>query len=235
MPTIEQLLLEKRRYSLEEKISNEEKEKLLQGMPVQKIIGYIDIDDVIIDIDKFFVLIPRYETMELVDLIKKNYLEDKMKVLDLCCGSGYIGIALKKFNNSIEVTSSDNDSQAIEATIHNALRNNLEIKVMQSNLFEEIDQKYDLIVSNPPYLDKTNDPVDVSVLKWEPDNALFTSDDGWFFYEKILKEYKNFLNKNGYLFLEINPRHTEKWKQIKNATIIKDINNKNRFVIIKNV
>lgn len=234
MPTVEELLLEKRRYSLEEKITNEEKKKLLQGMPIQKILGYIDIDDVIIDIDKFFVLIPRYETMELVDLIKNKYLKDKMKVLDLCCGSGYIGIALKKYNSSINMTCVDIDKQAIEATIHNALRNNLEIKVMQSNLFEKVDEKFDLIISNPPYLDKNNDLVDNSVLNWEPSVALFAPNDGWYFYEKILQEYKNFLNPNGYLILEINPRHISKWQKIKQATILKDINQKYRFVIIKN-
>jgi release factor glutamine methyltransferase len=96
MPTIDDLILEKKRYGLEQKISNCEKRKLKQGMPVQKIIGYIEMSDVTIKLNKK-VLIPRYETEELVELAKEVISKNKYtKILDMCSGSGYIGLAIKK-------------------------------------------------------------------------------------------------------------------------------------------
>ncbi|WP_406618117.1 peptide chain release factor N(5)-glutamine methyltransferase [Mycoplasmopsis lipophila] len=233
MATKDELLLEKRRYGLEETISPEELEKLSLGYPIQKIMGYIESDNIKIKLDRK-VLIPRYETMELVDIIKNNYLKNNIKVLDICCGSGYIGLALKKHNPSIEVYASDIDEESILSTQENAILNNLKINIYKSDLFEKIPKiKFDLIISNPPYLDKS-DILDKSVLNFEPHNALFAKENGFFFYKKILQKYSNFLKKNGYIFFEINPIHSEIWKKIKNAQILKDINNKNRFVIIKN-
>jgi release factor glutamine methyltransferase len=96
MPTVEDLILEKKRYGLEQTVSDFEKEMLDKGMPVQKIIGYIEMSNVIIKVDKK-VLIPRYETEELVELTKDIIVKNKYtRILDMCSGSGYIGIALKK-------------------------------------------------------------------------------------------------------------------------------------------
>lgn len=232
MPTIEDLLLEKRRYGLEEIVTDKEKEMLHNNMPIQKIIGYIESDNVTIYLNRK-VLIPRYETMEMVDFIKNNFIQNDMKILDLCCGSGYIALALKKFNRTLQVYASDISREAVISTNENALKNNLKINVIQSDLFKNLKgHKFDLIISNPPYLDY-GDKLDKSVLDYEPHDALFAKDHGWYFYEKILKNYKNFMKKEGILIFEINPIHSKIWQKMANIKIIKDINNKDRFVIIK--
>ncbi|SYV97469.1 protoporphyrinogen oxidase, partial [Mycoplasmopsis edwardii] len=98
MPTKEDLLLEKRRYGLPQTISFFEEKQLEKGTPVQKIIGYIEMQDVVIDVTHN-VLIPRYETEELIIKVNNdNKGKTNLKVLDLCTGSGFIGLALKKAN-----------------------------------------------------------------------------------------------------------------------------------------
>ncbi|WP_025755682.1 peptide chain release factor N(5)-glutamine methyltransferase [Mycoplasmopsis cricetuli] len=236
MPTKEDLLLEKRRYHLPQKISINELKLLKQGMPVQKIIGYVDLANVRIDVN-YNVLIPRYETEELIFLVN-TYLsknQKSFKLLDLCCGSGIIAIALKKMNLNLDVTASDIDLEAIKATTYNAKLNNINIKIKQSDLFKNINSKFDIIVSNPPYLGK-NEILSDSILKFEPHHALFANNNGFEFYEKILLQASNYLTENGVIFFEINPLHIEKWKKLQkkiNIQIIKDINSKDRFAVVK--
>lgn len=236
METIEylkQLLInEKRKYGLEENISKEEIEKLKKNMPIQKIIGYIEMANVKIDVSKN-VLIPRYETEELIFIAKKIIKNYNLKtILDLCCGSGFIGIALKKeFKNLVSITQSDIDDNAIEQTSINQKINNIENKIIQSDLFDKINEKFDFIIANPPYLcykEKKN--MTPSVLEFEPHIALFAPNNGMFFYEEIEKNIHNFLNKNGFVLLEINPLNVN-WFIKNDYKIIKDINNKDRFAL----
>lgn len=234
MTTKEDLLLEKRRYGLKEEISQKELELLEQNYPIQYIMGYIEYANVRINLNHK-VLIPRYETEELIYLIANNYLKDNMKVLDLCCGSGFIGLALKKNNNTIDLTMSDIDPEAIKQTKENAKINFMQIegiKIIQSDCFENIKEKFDIIVSNPPYIAYNDKDARSESLKHEPEQAIFAPNQGWYFYEKILNEVHNYLNKNGILFFEINPKHIDKWKNIENCKIIKDMSGKNRFAII---
>ena len=236
MPTKEDLLLEKRRYGLVEVITKDEEEKLKQNMPIQLIMGYVNYYGVRINLNHK-VLIPRYETEELVDLFLKKYARENTKILDLCCGSGFIGLAIKKHIPSVNITSSDIDIEAVKQTQENAILNfglNHECKVIQSNMFEKINDTYDAILCNPPYLSKDDLSFNHEALKFEPEHALYAKNDGWKFYEILLKEYKKYLKPNGLLLLEINPLHINKWKAIEEATIIKDINKKDRFVVIKN-
>lgn len=224
------LLLEKRRYNLKETISFREKYKLWRDYPIQKIIGYIEMANVKIKVNKK-VLIPRYETEELIllaiQLIKEN--GKYHNILDLCCGSGFIGIALKKAFPSLNILQSDISNAAIKQTLINLKINNLKNNVIKSNMFHNIYQKFDVIISNPPYLlknDKKN--MTKSVLKYEPQKALFAQEEGMFFYYQIEKNLSKYLNKNGLIILEINPVNY-KWFIDNKYHVINDINNKKRF------
>lgn len=224
------LLLEKRRYNLKETISFREKYKLWRDYPIQKIIGYIEMANVKIKVNKK-VLIPRYETEELILLAIKLIKENGKyhNILDLCCGSGFIGIALKKAFPSLNILQSDISNAAIKQTLINLKINNLKNNVIKSDMFHNIYQKFDVIISNPPYLlknDKKN--MTKSVLKYEPQKALFAQEDGMFFYYQIEKNLSKYLNKNGLIILEINPLNY-KWFIDNKYHVINDINNKKRF------
>ena len=224
------LLLEKRRYNLKETISFREKYKLWRDYPIQKIIGYIEMANVKIKFNKK-VLIPRYETEELILLAIKLIKENGKyhNILDLCCGSGFIGIALKKAFPSLNILQSDISNAAIKQTLINLKINNLKNNVIKSNMFHNIYQKFDVIISNPPYLlknDKKN--MTKSVLKYEPQKALFAQEEGMFFYYQIEKNLSKYLNKNGLIILEINPVNY-KWFIDNKYHVINDINNKKRF------
>lgn len=224
----EALLIEKKRHKLREKITIKEKKLLQKGYPIQKIIGFINFDDVHIDLE-YDVFIPRYETEEVLQESLK-YINQNSKVLDLCCGSGYIGLSIKKKTNSI-VTLSDISIDAIKQTKKNLKINNLKVKVIHSNLFENIDDKFDVIVSNPPYIPNVK-KLDKKVLDFEPHNALFGGKDGNDFYKKIIKEIPKYLNQNGLLILEISEDNLNFIKS-KGFKIKNDINKKPRIAIKK--
>ncbi|QKT05706.1 peptide chain release factor N(5)-glutamine methyltransferase [Mycoplasma sp. OR1901] len=235
MPTREDLLLEKRRYGLKEEISSFELEQLNSGMPVQKIMGYIEMANIKIDL-RHNVLIPRYETEELIYLANHEILKNNFNsVLDLCSGSGFIGLGIKKRHPNTFVTLADISKEAIQSEQLNSKINNLEVTIVQSDLFESIQGKFDIIVSNPPYIGE-NEILSNSVLNFEPHNALFADDNGLYFYKKIIEQAPKYLNENGMLIFEINPLHIDYWNSIKNnfklLEISKDISNKNRFVKI---
>ncbi|MCP4336344.1 MAG: peptide chain release factor N(5)-glutamine methyltransferase [Mycoplasma sp.] len=204
--------------------SKEELNKLKLGVPLHKILGYIEMTDVKIYVNKD-VLIPRYETEELV-LLASKYIDSNKKVLDLCSGSGYIALAIKKMTNA-NVYASDISKESIEQIKINAKRNKLDIKIFQSDLFNNINEKFDLIISNPPYIPKNN-KLDKSVTLYEPSISLFGGEDGNEFYKKICNQYKKFLNKNGKIFFEISEDNVE-YLITQKFKIINDINGKKRF------
>ncbi|BAP00842.1 methyltransferase HemK family [Mycoplasmopsis californica HAZ160_1] len=236
MPTIEELIQEKKRYGLEPTVSADEIELLKNNMPIQYIMGYVEFLNTRINLEHK-VLIPRYETEEMVDLVLKKYIPkaSDFKVLDLCCGSGFIGLAIKKNAPWVSVTLSDIDTEAITQTRKNSIVNfgsDECVKIIKSNLFNSITGKFDLIISNPPYLDDKVILKNNNSLIHEPQHALYAPNKGWYYYDLILSQYKKYLKPNGKLILEINPLHSDKWEQIREAKIIKDINGKNRFVIV---
>lgn len=235
MPSVDDLLLEKKRYGLEQKVSKEELEMLNQNMPIQYIIGYVEYANVKINLNNK-VLIPRYETEELIHLFLNNYAKENVKVLDLCCGSGFIGLALKKNKPSLDVTLSDNDNEALLKTKENELINfgkNGVVKIVESDLFTDINDKFDVIISNPPYIAFDDPDAQSLSLKHEPIHAIFAKDNGLYFYKKIIKEAPKFLNKEGLLIFEINPKHIKFWDKVKNAKIMNDMSQKPRFAILK--
>lgn len=239
MPTIEDLKREKRRYGLAEDISDNEILLLKKGMPVQKIMGFVDMQNVRLDLS-FDVLIPRYETEELVQRLIKE-IPQNARVLDLCTGSGFIAIALKFNRPDLEVVASDISDQAIFQTQRNALYNGVNIKIIKSDLFKNLEEyktyknNFDVIVTNPPYLGY-DEKVDPSVINYEPIKALFCDEDGWEVTFRILEKFSSYLKENGKIYFEINPLHINNWEYLSavyDMQIIKDMEQKDRFVIIK--
>ncbi len=204
--------------------SKEELKKIEQGVPLHKVLGYIEMTNVNIDLSKN-VLIPRYETEELV-MFASKYINKESKVLDLCSGSGYIALAIKKMTQA-EVSASDISLEAIEQIKINKNKNKLNIEIIQSDLFENINDKFDVIISNPPYI-PNNKLITNSVINHEPHLALFGGEDGNNFYRRIIEEYNNHLNPGGIILFEISNDNSKYLKNI-GFEIIKDINNKERI------
>lgn len=181
------------------------------------------------------VLIPRNETEQLCDMISKT--ADNKSVLDLCCGSGCIGLGIKA-NSSADVTLVDISSKALTVAKNNAKLNGLDIKVIKSNLFDKVKGKFDIIVSNPPYI-KTKDLLDLQPeVKNEPMLALDGEEDGYAFYRRIIDAAPKYLNQNGEIYFEYGVGQSKTIEKLlkKNfecIKILKDYYNKNRFIYAK--
>lgn len=188
-------------------------------------------------------LIPRPDTeiltLKAIDLIKENNYN---KILDLAAGSGAIGISIAKTFPKAKVTLSDISEKALDVARENArnLRaDNIE-NFACSDLFKSIKEKFDIIVSNPPYIDK-NDMMELmpDVKNYEPTSALYGGEDGLEFYREIIKESRNFLKENGPLVLEIGYNQASEVENImkkngyKDIKIIKDLSLKDRVVVGK--
>lgn len=180
--------------------------KLKQGIPLQHITHMQEFMKMNFYVDND-VLIPRPDTEILVEEVIKIAKNNNLtKILDLCTGSGAIAVSLAKYIKNSEITAIDISPKAIRVGKLNAKNNNVEnqITFIESNLFERISQeKYDIIVSNPPYIKKqVIDTLNTEVQK-EPLIALDGGEDGLDFYRKIVKESYKYLKKYGYLCLEI--------------------------------
>ncbi|AEC45627.1 peptide chain release factor N(5)-glutamine methyltransferase [Mesomycoplasma hyorhinis] len=225
------LLKEKQRNNLELIINQKEAKLLKTNIPIQKIIGFVCMQNLQLKINKK-VLIPRYETEELI-LQAYKYINGQSTVLDLGCGSGFIGLAIAKNTKAKQVVLSDIDSQAILQSKINAKLNKLKVKIIQSDLFDNLKKyKFDVIICNPPYLDFEKSKLDSSVLDYEPWNALFAKQKGNYFYQKILKQYKSFLKPKGVILFEIDQTNLEFFnKYYPEFKLIYDINNKVRIAV----
>jgi len=224
----EELKRQKLIHGLPEELTEEELQLLKEGVPIQYIIGFIDFDDLKIKVDKR-ALIPRYETQEVVNKALE-FINDNSSVLDLCTGSGYIGLTITS-KTKAKVTISDISDKALELAKENAQTNNLDVKIINSDLFENISGKFDLIVSNPPYI-PTNNKLDKSVIDHEPLNALFAGRDGNEFYKRIILEAPKYLNKDGILIFEISEDNKD-FIISQGFDVLKDINGKYRIAIKK--
>ena len=180
-------------------------ERLKTHEPIQYILGktrFMDLEFMV----NSSVLIPRPETEEFVRLMLKENLDGK-EILDIGTGSGCIAISLAKNLPNSKVSALDISSDALEITKENARLNNVNIEFINANIFKyKSDKKYDVIVSNPPYvLESEKLLMKKNVLDYEPEIALFVDDsDPLKYYEFIINFSKNHFNQNGQIFFEIN-------------------------------
>lgn len=183
---------------------NECVNKLIKGYPLQYITNHQEFMKLDFYVDEN-VLIPRQDTEILVEEVINSCDKSKdYKILDLCTGSGAIGISLAKYIKNSYVICTDISSKALEIAKKNAKENNIEnIEFIQSDMFKNINGKFDIIVSNPPYIAKNViETLDKEVQK-EPSIALDGGIDGLDFYKTITNNAYVYLQKNGQIFLEI--------------------------------
>lgn len=214
--------------------------KLELGIPVQYIVGNVDFYGNTINVNEN-VLIPRFETEELVSrTIKRisNKFNTKINILDLCSGSGCIGITLKKEVNS-NVTCSDISLEALKVSKENAKLNNVDITFMESDIFSNINDKYDVIISNPPYI-TYDEEIDEIVKNNEPSLALYADNNGLYFYEEILKNINKYLNDKYIIAFEIGYKQgndiinlINKYLKDVNISLERDLQGKDRFIFIE--
>ena len=188
------------------------------------------------------VLIPRPETEELVsNIINIEKINKKLKILEIGTGSGCIAITLKKNLITPSVTSLDISKKAIEIAKENASLLKIDINFVCKDFFHfSTKEKFDVIVSNPPYIPlKDKKFVDSVVYKNEPHKALFVEEDPLIFYKKILSFSTNYLNKNGRVYFEINDIYKDDMKKYLDLfysnikyEFVKDMQNKYRFLFL---
>lgn len=189
---------------------------LLKDEPVQYILGEAYFLGEKFSVDDN-VLIPRQETEEMVEKIIQDHSESSMSILDVGTGSGVIAISLALKFPDDEVVASDISSDALKVAAKNAQRLQTDnVHFFQSNLFSNDKLgKFDVIVSNPPYIAESEQNVmDQSVIKYEPDLALYGKNDGLDFYERFSKQVIEYLNPGGKLYMEFGYNQKNKIKQI---------------------
>lgn len=216
-------------------------EEIIKGKPVQYITNNQEFMKLNFYVDEN-VLIPQPDTEILVEEVLKNIkIKQNIEILDMCTGSGCIGISLAKNIENAKVTMLDISEKAIEIAKKNAIQNSVEnkVKLIKSDMFENVKEKFDIIVSNPPYI-KTNiiQTLDKQVQN-EPHIALDGGKDGLNFYKILIKEAPKFLKKEGKIFLEIGydqkqevenlAKQSKKYKKIET---IKDLSQNDRVIIL---
>ncbi len=232
--------------NLDKKVDSANLEKILvaiddylnKGIPIQYILGYTYFYGYKLIVNKN-VLIPRRETEELVDYIIHNSISNP-RILDIGTGSGAIAISLKSSLKDSNVVASDISNDALEIAKLNAKINNQTIEFIESDIFSNIEGKFDIITSNPPYISKREN-VDELVYNNEPHLALFANEEGLYFYRKILEDAYKYLNEKFLIIFEI---PEDKDKELTNLVKIsypnsdfeikKDLQGKSRMLIIRN-
>ncbi len=213
-------------------------DNIKNGMPIQYITNKQEFMKMDFYVNKD-VLIPQPDTEILVEEAIKicNTYSGNIKILDLCTGSGAIGISIAKYVKNAKVYATDISDKAIEIAQKNAKQNNINnIKFIISNMFNNIKEKsFDLIVSNPPYIETDVIQTLSAEVKNEPLIALDGGQDGLKFYKIILSEYKKYLKPEGYLLLEIGYNQANSVGSLikSNFKIIKDLAGNDRVIIVE--
>ena len=218
-------------------------EKLKQNIPVQYIVGNVDFYGLILKVNNN-VLIPRFETEQLVNKTYNyilKYFPNNLKIADIGTGSGCIAITLKKLLSNSYVEAVDISSKALEVARENAKDNKCDVTFYLGDLLEPLKNKVDLLISNPPYIAYDDPDVMDIVKKNEPHLALFASNNGLEFYEKIISKAKDYLNEKSMISLEIGFNQALSVKKIaykyfpaSKVLVEKDMQGKDRFVFILN-
>lgn len=214
-------------------------ELLKQGKPVQYIVGNVDFYGLNFKVNEN-VLIPRFETEELVEKTIEyvgEYFDKEISILDIGTGSGCIAITLNKNLNS-KVDAVDISDKALQIARINNENNNTKVNFFKSNIFENVNKKYDLIISNPPYIAYDEEIMDI-VKNNEPNIALYADNNGLYFYEEILKNAYKYLNKKAMIAFEIGEKQGKKIKELVNmylpnskVVLKKDLQNRDRFIFV---
>ncbi|MDD2392060.1 MAG: peptide chain release factor N(5)-glutamine methyltransferase [Bacilli bacterium] len=213
--------------------------KIKEGHPIQYVVGNVDFYGLNFVVNPN-VLIPRFETEGLIEKTLQYINKDNISIVDIGTGSGCIAITLKKKLPNSNITAIDISDAALEVAKLNAYKNDCEINFIKGNLIEELEGKYDLIISNPPYIGYDEEVMEM-VKKNEPPLALYASNDGLDCYIRILKKVHKHLNKKSLIAFEIGEKQGLKIKKIakrylpfSKVTIEKDLQGKDRYIFIKN-
>lgn len=219
--------------------------ELESGIPVQYIVGNTNFYGYDFKVNRN-TLIPRFETELLVEktynYIKKYFNKDNIKILDIGTGSGCIAITLNKLLNNSDITAIDISSEALEVAKENNISNNTNVKFIESDIFSNVSDKYDVIISNPPYISYDDTEVMDIVKNNEPHLALYAKDNGLYFYDKIIKDSSKYLNDKFIMAFEIGYKQGEdivkivnKYYKDINISVEKDYSSRDRFVFIDNI
>lgn len=218
-------------------------EEIIEGKPIQYITHHQEFMGLDFYVDEN-VLIPQPDTEILVEetIHMINRKNENIRILDLCTGSGAIAVSIENYaldRNIIKIYASDISAEALEIARKNAILNNEEtnIRFIKSNMFENINDKFDIIVSNPPYIETQTIANLSKEVQNEPHIALDGGADGLDFYRIIAKEAKKHLNRNGWILLEIGYNQKESVSNLlqeekyENITCIKDLNGNDRVIM----
>ena len=221
-------------------IYKKELDAMVMEKPLQYVLGYTNFYG-----NKFIVnenvLIPRFETEELVEnTIKyiKEYLSEDIDIIDLGCGSGAIGLTLKEKLPRTNITLVDISNEALSVAKKNADNLGLLVNFKQNNMLNNIDKKYDVVISNPPYI-REDEEIEEIVKKNEPHIALYAKENGLEFYNQILSTVKNNLKEKFIIAFEIGMEQKEAVtllanKYLNDITVIakKDMQDRDRMIFI---
>lgn len=218
-------------------------DELRKGRPIQYIIGNVNFCGNIFEINDN-VLIPRFETEQLVvntiEKINEIWPNQVIDLIDLGTGSGAIGLSIKKKLPQVNVTLLDISEKALEVAKTNANKMNLNVKYILNDMLENIANKYDVIISNPPYI-KTNEEIEEIVKNNEPHLALYAGEDGLDCYRKILNHVKENINNKYLIAFEIGDTQKDDLfnlvaENLNNYNIecVKDFSNRDRMIFIWN-
>jgi release factor glutamine methyltransferase len=219
-------------------------DRLLTKEPIQYILGHAEFYGLTFKVTRD-VLIPRQETELLVDYIIKENSSVPLSILDIGTGSGCIAISIKKNLNNTKITAIDISEAALSVASENAKHNEVSVDFKKADILDQSFSlnKFDIIVSNPPYImELEKDKMHANVLEFEPNLALFVPNTNSLkFYRAISRFSQKHLNQSGSVWVEINEALGEETSDVFHkagflkTSIIKDLNGKDRFIQAKRI
>ncbi len=227
---------------VDEETANKYQEQVLMvkdNVPIQYVIGNVNFYGNTFKVNKN-VLIPRFETEGLVENTIKIIQEEfnyPINIIDLGCGSGCIGLSLKKMLTNANVTLLDISKEALEVAKDNANNLNLDVSFVESDMWDNVFLKYDVIISNPPYI-RNDEEIEDLVKNNEPHLALYGGEDGLDLYRKIRNGLLDHVNDKFLLSLEIGDMQKDDvikiFSDIPNSKVIakKDLSGRDRMVFV---